>query len=125
MLSASSSVEHGFSGCEGLTHDNEEGFLDVKTIGRSEEIDRVDIGKEFELHALLGRSSFANWIMTKCFEHELWPEERTTDTDGNDVFKTLSGEASKRASPYLGGEAGDSIKHIMNILDNVSAVDGE
>ena len=120
-ISAGSCVQHSFSGGESLTNDHEEGFFNIETLGGSVKVNWVDVGKELEVHSLGCASRSALAVKSKSLIHKLWSEERTTNTDCNDIFQWFSSLTNYGTISNLLGKFLNSIEDLMDILNDVFA----
>ena len=95
----SAGIQHSLCRCESLGDDDKHGFLEVDVLNRPADIDRIDVGKEFELAAL--GFSVGRRVKLECFVNKFWAKVATTDADRHHAHDGLAGVATQCTATNL------------------------
>ena len=111
-------VGHRLEGGEGLRGDDEERLLGVEVPGLLDEVGAVDVGDEAEGHLA------ARVVAQRLVGHHR-PEVRAADADVDHVADRLARVSLPLARADPLGEGRHPVEHLVDLLDDVLAVDDQ
>src|SRR5262249_9335749 len=109
-------IGHGLEGREGFRRNDEKRFGRVEIVARLDKIDPIDIRDEPEGHGGLA-------VMPQRLVSHHWTQSRTAHADVEDVTNPFPGVSLPGAVSDPVGEVGHSLEHLMDVRDDIFAVD--